>query len=355
MKTQRTRFGALTLVGLISLIALLTGVWNHAIPMTLASHVAAAKRSSLQCSYNISPQSNVFGPSGGNSTFGVITDPGCSWSATTSLPWIGMIISSGTGSGTVSYGVLSNSGGPRTGGITVTGGATFLIQQQGALSSVNGASFTTPIAPESIVAAFGNGLANTTQSASTNPPPTTLGGTSVTVRDSAGTSRDAGIFYVSPTQVNYQVPAGTATGTATVTVLAPGGSSVGAVQIATVAPGLFSANGSGSGLASGLLLRIHNGVQTYESLSNPIVFNGDQLFLILYGTGIRYRSSISAVTATIGGVTTAATYAGAQGTYTGEDQVNLGGLSSSLAGRGTVNVILTVDGSTANTVQVTFQ
>jgi uncharacterized protein (TIGR03437 family) len=63
---------------------------------------------------------------------------------------------------------------------------------------------------------------------------------------------------------------------------------------------------------------------------------------------------LSAVTATIGGVP-AVLYAGAQGTYVGLDQVNLGPLSTSLAGRGEVPISLTVDGKAANTVTVAFQ
>ena len=69
-----------------------------------------------------------------------------------------------------------------------------------------------PAAPESMVTASNTtgGLANTTVPGDLRNPPTTLGGTTVTVRDSAGVERLAQLDYVSPRQVNYIVPAGTA-------------------------------------------------------------------------------------------------------------------------------------------------
>ncbi|MGH8865388.1 MAG: hypothetical protein ACREVZ_12205 [Burkholderiales bacterium] len=44
-------------------------------------------------------------------------------------------------------------------------------------------------------------MARTTQAATPVPLPTTLAGTTVKVRDSAGVSRDAPLFFVAPAQV----------------------------------------------------------------------------------------------------------------------------------------------------------
>jgi uncharacterized protein (TIGR03437 family) len=57
------------------------------------------------------------------------------------------------------------------------------------------------------------------------------------------------------------------------------------------------------------------------------------------------------VTATIGSTTVPVAYAGAQGTFVGEDQINIQ-LPASLAGAGLVNVTLNVDGQTSNPVQI---
>jgi uncharacterized protein (TIGR03437 family) len=76
------------------------------------------------------------------------------------------------------------------------------------------------------------------------------------------------------------------------------------------------------------------------------------VYLILYGTGIRNHQN--AVTATVGTASITAAYAGAQGVYVGEDQINIQ-LPQSLAGSGVVNVSLNVDGQTSNSVQIQIQ
>ena len=77
----------------------------------------------------------------------------------------------------------------------------------------------------------------------------------------------------------------------------------------------------------------------------------DRVYLVLYGTGIRFRSSLIAVNATVGGVAAVVVYAGAQGTYPGIDQVNVL-LPRSLPGAGEVGLTLTVDGHGTNTVTI---
>lgn len=239
---------------------------------------------------------------------------------------------------------------------------------QSPVASVSAASFKgDALAPDSIIAAFGNNLANGLQIANTTPLPTSLGGATVKVKDSANAERPASLFFVSPNQLNYLLPAQTALGQATVTVTNGNAVSTGTIQVSRVAPGLFTANGDGKGLAVGTLLRVKaNGTQSYEPLVRfdsaqgktvavPIEFGAetDQLFLLLFGTGMRLRSSLSAVTSQIGGVNTEVLFVGEQGGFSGLDQVNLR-LPSSLKGRGEVDVVLTIDGQAANTVKVTF-
>ncbi|MBI1765774.1 MAG: hypothetical protein HYR56_30585, partial [Acidobacteria bacterium] len=77
------------------------------------------------------------------------------------------------------------------------------------LSTVSAASFGGPgLANEAIVTSFGVDLATKSESASKVPLPTTLAGTRVFVRDAFGTERPAPLFFVSPNQVNFQVPIG---------------------------------------------------------------------------------------------------------------------------------------------------
>ena len=80
----------------------------------------------------------------------------------------------------------------------------------------------------------------------------------------------------------------------------------------------------------------------------------DQLFLIMYGAGVRFASSLANVTMQIGGATAQVLYAGPQGGFVGLDQLNVA-LPRALAGRGTVDIALMVDRQAANIVQATFK
>jgi uncharacterized protein (TIGR03437 family) len=238
------------------------------------------------------------------------------------------------------------------------------------LASVSAASFLgDALAPESIVAAFGINLAASVVAASSTPLPTRLGGVSVTVRDSVGAERLAPIFFVSPGQINFQIPPGTATGAASTTVNKEQGfPAVSSALIESVAPAFFSANASGQGVAAAVALRVRaDGTQSYEPVAQfdatrqqfvpaPLDLGPptDQVFLILFGTGIRYHSGLTSMLAKIGGVDAEVLYAGPQGGFVGLDQVNLR-LPRSLAGRGEVDLTLAVDGRAANTVRVSFR
>ncbi len=240
----------------------------------------------------------------------------------------------------------------------------------GRVVNVSAASFSnTALASEAITSAFGSNLAATTQVATTAPLPTSLAGTRVFVRDSANVERPAPLFFVAPGQINYQIPRGTASGIATVTV-ARGDEAVatGTVQITTSSPGLFAANANGQGIAAAVALRVRaNGSQVYEPVAQldtslnrfvprsiDLGPENEQVFLILFGTGIRNRVSPLPVLARIGGIDAPVLYAGSQGSLVGADQVNLR-VPRSLVGRGEVDVTLTVDGKTSNTVRVSVR
>src|SRR5262249_59615685 len=90
----------------------------------------------------------------------------------------------------------------------------------GTLVTTSAASYDRfTLASESIAALFGAGLASTTQVATTIPLPTTLANASVKLRDSGGSERAAPLFFVSPNQINLQIPSQTAPGVAAVTAV----------------------------------------------------------------------------------------------------------------------------------------
>jgi uncharacterized protein (TIGR03437 family) len=242
--------------------------------------------------------------------------------------------------------------------------------QTGTVTSVSAASFSLlGMASESIAASFGTALATASTGANTLPLPTELAGTTVKVKDSAGTERFAPLFFVSPTQVNYLIPLGTTVGIATITITSGDGAvSTGVAQIKAVTPSLFTANGNGQGVAVALARRFKaDGTLSYEEVAQfdaaqnrfiprPLDLGpeSDQVFLLLFGTGIRFRSSLSAVIATIGGADAEVSFAGAQGDYVGLDQVNVL-LPRSLSGRGELEVLLTVEAQMANPVRISIK
>ena len=237
-------------------------------------------------------------------------------------------------------------------------------------ASLSAASFSaTALAPESISVVFGADMATGTASAAADPLPLALAGTTVKVKDSANTERTAPLFFVSAGQINYLVPAGTATGDAVVSVTSSNGRlSTGRINIQTVAPGLFTANSNGQGVPAAVTLRVRaNGEQVYEALNRfdtatqrfvatPIDLGPatDIVYLVLYGTGLRFRSGLSGVTAKLGTADGNVIYAGGQTGLAGLDQINVG-IPRSLIGSGDVDVVLTVDGKVANTVRVNIK
>jgi uncharacterized protein (TIGR03437 family) len=320
------------------------------------------------CSFDLSVSSLAFKAAGGVSGINLTTSSSCAWTAQSSVPWLTTGITGGTGKSVITLQVISNtSPSVRTGVLTI-GGQQIPVRQLGLLSSVSAASFSGPLSPESIAAAFGAGLASETTVGSTLPLPTEIKGTSITVTDSTSVTRTAGMFFTSPGQINFLVPPGTASGTANITAYVDGlAVANGTVTVFSVAPAIFTANSSGSGVPAAFVLRIHGEVQTTEDVSRfdasqgkhvatPIEIGpeGDRVFLILFGTGIRGATSVASVTAKIGDQTMPVAYAGQQGSYAGQDQVNIE-LQRTLIGKGEVSVILTINGRSSNTVTVSFK
>ena len=197
------------------------------------------------------------------------------------------------------------------------------------------------VAPDEIATIYGSNLANS--SAAAAPPlPTSLAGASVTITDNTGTNRAASLYYASPTQINFVVPTGTASGSATLTAA---GNSI-SLSVTPVSPSLFPV---------AQIVAVHaDGTQSIESTAAPIVFGTDSHYLVLYATGLRNRSSLAAVTCTIGSVNLPVTYAGAQSQFPGLDQVVVL-LPPSLHGLGTMNVVVIADGYNTNAIPLTFQ
>jgi uncharacterized protein (TIGR03437 family) len=223
------------------------------------------------------------------------------------------------------------------------------------------------VAPNSLASMFGANLAAGTAQATTQPLPTQLGGVTLTVTDAAGAQRDAPLIYVSPGQINFVVPDGVAAGSATFTVTNGSAGQAATAAVQPVMPTLFAMNGAGSGVAAATAItfqvadpQMQTPVPVFQCtasgcVSVPITLGVDTpVYVSLYGTGIRNRSSLANVTVTINGISVPVQYAGPTPGFTGLDQVNVG-LLLSLRGSGESKVVLTVDGQTSNTVTLNIQ
>jgi uncharacterized protein (TIGR03437 family) len=111
---------------------------------------------------------------------------------------------------------------------------------------VNSATFgltgTKGVAPGSIATLFGVQMSLGVASASTTPLPTSLGGTTISFGSVASP-----MFYVSPTQLNLQVPWETPVGSVNVSLSVGQQTSSATVGVVAYAPGIYTLNASGSG------------------------------------------------------------------------------------------------------------
>jgi|GEM_PF-1260321 len=229
--------------------------------------------------------------------------------------------------------------------------------------SLSGASFLRihGLAPDSFATAFGSNLTSSLVIGSNLP--TTLDGVTMTIVDQNGASHQARLYIVSPTQINYLIPGSVAPGIATITVSKDGQvRATETVRIARTAPGIFSAASSGSGVAAAVFLLAGPGGERSTGLvfdgnlaAVPLTLGpeGSELYVFLFGTGIRNAAGETSVT--VDGMPVPFAGPVAQGEFDGLDQINLGPLPRSLVGRGEVEVVVTVDGKEANAVTLTIQ
>jgi uncharacterized protein (TIGR03437 family) len=161
---------------------------------------------------------------------------------------------------------------------------------------VNAASYATgtnidskgvvfPTLPGGAIASiFGTNLAASPQTAQNTPLPRQLAGTSVSVNGIA-----APLFYVSPAQINFQMPSSAdttpgASAAAGIVVSTAAGTSDPYVDIASglnAVPGIFTANASGCGQGTVLVVSADGST----SLNSPTNSASPGDYISIYGTG----------------------------------------------------------------------
>ena len=224
---------------------------------------------------------------------------------------------------------------------------------------VNSASYTSPVAPGSIVAVFGDYALPSNFFATQFPAPTSLGGLSFQV----GSTAAIPLFYAGATQSNAQLP-WELSGQLQTTVTASKGSLVGATQtvhLAQYAPGIYTTNGQGTGQGA-----IQNAAFQLVDTSHPVAAGTD--YIVIYCTGLGPVTNQPATGApapgvmplsetttkpqvTIGGVQTTAAWAGLTPDTAGLYQVNVQVPAGSAKGNA-VPVTITIGGVTSNTATI---
>ncbi|MBI1764294.1 MAG: IPT/TIG domain-containing protein [Acidobacteria bacterium] len=228
------------------------------------------------------------------------------------------------------------------------------LQTQPPFISLSAAGFETNLTAEGIAAGFGSNLAPGNATATATPLPTTLNGVTVTVN-----GVNAGLFFVSTGQINYQVPLGTAAGEATVNVLRNGAiTHTGKLTIVSAAPTIFTANGNGLGVPAAVAMRVAaNGAQTTEAIAQlvnnrwatkPVNLGpaNERVILALFVCGVRGLPNTDGNTGNgvaenvrvlLGGLELTPSFAAKQGGLVGVDQINVE-IPRALLGRGKVKL-----------------
>ncbi|HEY6391000.1 MAG TPA: IPT/TIG domain-containing protein, partial [Bryobacteraceae bacterium] len=223
------------------------------------------------------------------------------------------------------------------------------------------------LAPGSLASLYGTNLSGSVSAADFAPPlPVTLNGTSITI---AGTATP--LLYVSPGQINLQVPWFVISGPSTGTLTVNQGQLNASINVVLTpfAPALFTTNSGGSGQAAALINNTATLVAPAGAFpgSRPAA-KGE--FIQLYCTGLGdvtnrpltgaaatdspLSMTASPATVTIGSVSVTPVFSGLSPGFVGLYQVNLQVPQNAPSGPA-VPVVLTIGGVASNTATIAIQ
>src|SRR5262249_12058900 len=110
------------------------------------------------CTVSLGSASQTVAASGGSLTVTVSAESTCSWTAASNVPWVTVTAgASGTGNGTVTANVASNSGAQRTGTLTIAGQAFTVTQSAASSGGGGGCSYSVSPTSQSFPSAGGAG------------------------------------------------------------------------------------------------------------------------------------------------------------------------------------------------------
>ena len=216
---------------------------------------------------------------------------------------------------------------------------------------------TSAVAPGSLIVVTALGLMASTPAAQVT----------VNLVDSQGVQRSCQVTAVAQQQVTCVVDAAMSLGLAVMSVAVnsqPAGT--GFLQVTKVAPGIFTADGSGRGVAAGSWQHTTGGIQILMPLATLDAATGMWVaqpvdvtvpggaFLVLKATGLANLGSSDWVNVQVGSLTVPVVSISADADNPGVQLVQVGPLPVQLQEAGLVNIQLTADAASANPVQVLF-
>ncbi|HKP71817.1 MAG TPA: Ig-like domain-containing protein, partial [Pyrinomonadaceae bacterium] len=200
------------------------------------------------------------------------------------------------------------------------------------------------LAPNQIAIATGTNLALAARQAKPlagGSFPQTLGGATLSVN-----ARPAELLYVSPTQINFVVPAGTETGAAQVVFKNHDGyESRASVTVLPAAPGVFTERGDGSGAAIAL-----DAQTLLRSPFDPVDAANNPRRITVFATGVRHAED---VVVTINGRALTVEAILPSPSLPGLDEIHVV-LGRSLAGAGVVPLVVRADGRASNATTISI-
>ncbi|HEX4885316.1 MAG TPA: BACON domain-containing carbohydrate-binding protein, partial [Casimicrobiaceae bacterium] len=166
------------------------------------------------CTYTVSPTSATIGAAGGTQSVSVTTSAGCTWSASSGAAWMTIGTgASGSGNGTVTYNVSSNTGALRAGNLTIAGKTVTVTQSAPATTC----SYALTPSTVSVGAAGGTGSTSVT-AGSGCAWSSTSSAAWLTIGSGSGTSGAGTLAYVAAANTGPARSATIKVGTATLTV-----------------------------------------------------------------------------------------------------------------------------------------
>jgi uncharacterized protein (TIGR03437 family) len=211
----------------------------------------------------------------------------------------------------------------------------------------NAASGQQVFAPGMIMSVYGTGMSDFAQAAAAIPLPSYLAGFMATVNDVP-----APLYYVSPNQVNIQIPYETQPGTATLSLGNPFENVTYRFNVTSTGPGVFTFQ-DGAVNPSRNVKRgdVATLFITGEGLVTPSVATGSSPSA---GTPVsRLPQPRNVPTVTVGGLPATIQFAGIPSGLVGVSQINFA-IPAGVAS-GVQDVVVTVGGQVSNTAKITVQ